>query len=225
MAEMLTCNLHMELEKTNAAFNRFAERSEDQIGASATMFSQNMEECEHTIIALQGNDNQLEEVRVANMEIKAAQKAEFEHYQEQTTVLKDKATALTEALYKYEAEEAQESNHLENTRADHDSMRDKMEKTLNDLTRGIRLYSSLGLEFQKADGECMKFIFTQISEAEPSKAFHFTMFVDENDTYQLVETRPILPAAACEAHITTLNDDNNIGRFVVNMRKTFKSIA
>jgi hypothetical protein len=215
----------MELEKTNAAFNRFAERAEDQVGATGTMFTQNMEECEHTIIALQGNDKQLEEVRVANMEIKAAQKAEFEHYQEQTTLLKDKASTLTDALYKYEAEEAQESKRLEKTREDHDTMRDKMEKTLNDLTHGIRLYSSLGLEFQKADGECMKFIFTQISEAEPSKAFHFTMFVDENDTYQLVETRPILPAVTCQAHIATLNDDNNIGRFVVNMRKAFKAMA
>ena len=100
-----------------------------------------------------------------------------------------------------------------------------MERTLNDLTHGIRLYSSLGLEFQKADGDCMKFVFTQISLEDTSKQYYFTMFVDENDVYQLVDSRPILPRALCSMHLKRLNEDNNIGRFVVSMRKAFKNIV
>jgi len=146
-----------------------------------------MEECEHTILALQENNLQLEEVRQSNMDIKAQQKAEFALYVKQTAELKEKKDFLNKELHKYEGEEAQEQQRLEKTRQEHDSVRDKMERTLNDLTHGIRLYSSLGLEFSKADGECMKFVFTQICQQEPSKPYYFTMFVDENDTYQLVD--------------------------------------
>lgn len=224
MAELLTSNLHMELEKTNSSFSRWAERCEDDLQSGSSLFKQSMEEMEHTIVALSGNDQQLEEVRAANMEIKAAQKAEFEHYMSQTNALKDKVKHLTNELHKYEAEEAQEEARLEKVREEHDNMRDKMEKTLNDLTHGIRLYTSLGLEFHKAEGECMKFVFTQISNTEPSKPYHFIIYVDDNDTYQLVETRPILPVSVTTRIITALNNDNNIGKFVVNMRKSFKAM-
>ena len=162
-------------------------RSEDSLSSSSSVFNQNMEECEHTILAVQENNQQLEEVRQLNIDIKAEQKAEFAAYVKQTAELKEKKDVLNKELQKYEGEEAQEQQRLEKTRLEHDTLRDKMERTLNDLTHGIRLYSSLGLEFQKADGECMKFVFTQICQQEPSKAFYFTMFVDENDTYQLVD--------------------------------------
>jgi hypothetical protein len=225
MAQLLTTNLRMELERTNAAFNRWAERTEDELNASSSLFTQNMEECEHTILALQENNKQLEEVRFVNMEIKAQQKAEFESCVQQTANLKDKRDLLNNELRKYEAEEAIEAARLEKVRQMHDTLRDKMERTLNDLTHGVRLYSSLGLEFQKAEGECMKFIFTQISVDNPSKPFWFTMFVDDNELYQLVETRPVLAKAVCTMHVKRLNEDNNIRRFVVSMRKAFKSIA
>jgi hypothetical protein len=38
MTEMLTTNLRLELEKTNAAFNRWAEKSVDHINASDAVF-------------------------------------------------------------------------------------------------------------------------------------------------------------------------------------------
>jgi hypothetical protein len=162
-------------------------RSEDSLSSFGSVFNQNMEECEHTILAVQENNQQLEEVRQLNIDVKLQQKAEFAAYVKQTAELKEKKDVFNKELHKYEGEEAQEQQRLENTRSEHDSLRDKMERTLNDLTHGIRLYSSLGLEFQKADGECMKFVYTQICQQEPCKQHSFTMFVDENDTYQLVD--------------------------------------
>jgi hypothetical protein len=224
MAELLTRQLHLELEKTNNAFSRWAANSEDELTKSASQFQQNMEECDHTIIAIEQNINQLEEVRVTNAEIKETQKQEFDNIMKQTTILKDKNSKLNAELQKYEYEEAQELNRLEKTRSEHDNMRNKMEKTLNDLTHGIRLYTSLGLEFQKADSDCMKFIFTQISSSNPSKQYYFTMYVDDNDKYQLVDTKPKLPTKVCNTSIIQLNEDNNIGKFVVNMRNGFKEL-
>jgi hypothetical protein len=103
-----------------------------------------MEECEATIRALSDSSAQLEDVRVHNTEIKEAQKAEVQHYITTTQKLKVQKDKLEEELRKYEVEEEKEMNHLEQVRGDHDSLRDKMERSLNDLTHGIRLYASLG---------------------------------------------------------------------------------
>lgn len=96
-----------------------------------------------------------------------------------------------------------------------------MEKALNDLTHGIKLYMALGLEFQKADGDNMKFIFTNIDPKDATKQFYFLMFVDGNDQFQLVETFPNLDATYCMKHLQILNTDNNVGKFVANIRSAF----
>lgn len=86
----------------------------------------------------------------------------------------------------------------------------------------MRHYTSLGLEFQKAEGDCMKFIFTQIREEDPNQKFYFIMFVDTNNLYQLVETYPELNKKQCSEHLKALNNDNDIGRFVLQIRKMFQ---
>lgn len=224
MAECLTTNLRLELEKTNVAFARWVGKSGDWLSSTDAHFSQMMEESECTIAALNENERQLEEVRAQNDIIKGQQKAEVEHYLTQTERLKQQKKVLEQQLRKFEDEEAREAARLEKTRAEHDALRDKVERSLNDLTHGVRMYTALGLEFQKAQGDSMKFIFTQLDPKDPSRAFFFRMFVDEHDQYQLVETNPELEPSACTTLIQTLNSDNNIGRFVVNMRKSFAAI-
>jgi len=221
MAEVLTSNLRLELEKTNMAFARWADKQADWAGASEAHFTQLMEECECTIKALHENDQQLEEVRTQNAEIKEQQRAEVEHYLLHTEKLKQQKKLLEQQLRKSEEDEAKEMTRVEGARAEHDEIRAKMERHLNDLTHGVRMYTALGLEFLKAENDCMKFVFTQLDPKDPTRQFSFLIFVDADDRYQLVETTPSIPAAVTQLHIRTLNADNNIGRFVVNMRKSF----
>lgn len=221
MAEVLTSNLRLELEKTNVAFVRWAEKQGDWLNTTEAHFSQLMEEAECTIKALHDNDEQLENVRAQNVDIKEQQRAEVEHYLVQTERLRQQRKTLEQQLRKSEEDEVKEVRRVEQARAEHDEVRDKMERALNDLTHGVRMYSALGLEFHKADGECMKFVFTQLDPKDPAKPFYFLMFVDAEDRYQLVETCPAVAPELCDRHIRTLNADNNIGRFVVNMRKSF----
>jgi myosin heavy subunit len=221
MAGVLTSNLRLELEKTNNAFARWADKQADWLGASETHFTQMMEECECTIKALHENDRQLDEVRVQNSEIKVQQRTEVEHYLTQTERLKQQKKQLEQHLRKAEEDEAKEMTRVDSARVELDEIRSKMERHLNDLTHGVRMYTSLGLEFLKAENDCMKFVFTQLDPKDPARQFYFLMFVDSEDRYQLVETNPTIPAQVAQQHIKTLNGDNNIGRFVVNMRKSF----
>jgi len=221
----LTHNLAMELEKTNQSFTRWSENQKDWLEANDANFARSLEECEFTISALRENELQLESARSINDQIKGSQKAEIENCISQIERLKQQKKSLDVQLRKYEEEEEREGKRLETARSEHNTHREKMEQTLNDLTHGIRQYMALGLEFQKAEGDCMKFIFTQVDPANPNKQFYFLMFVDTNDRFQLVETCPPLDPAYCLKHLQALNGDSNVGRFVVSMRRGFLKLV
>lgn len=101
----------------------------------------------------------------------------------------------------------------------------KIQNTMNELSRGMKLFSLLGLHFEKAEGECMKLVFQQIDPSDPTKEFSFLILVDERNMYRLCgETSPRLPLhgqALCGKYLDNLNEDNNIGKFVVLMRQMF----
>ena len=67
----------------------------------------------------------------------------------------------------------------------------------------------------------MKFIFRQIDPKQHSRQFSFTIFVDSDDLYNLVETAPILDCIFCVNIVQMLNQDNDIGKFVFRMRQAF----
>jgi hypothetical protein len=50
------------------------------------------------------------------------------------------------------------------------------------------------------------------------------MLVDEEDKYKLVECQPALPMARVTRYVECLNSDNDIGKFVVNMRRAFQGL-
>lgn len=217
----LTANLEAELDATTIAIQKWSEKKKEQSYISLSNFQQQKEECECTILALKQNERELDQLKPSQEAMKVSQKQEIEQYLQLTESLKKQKRALEQQLLKYELEEERENVRCDNARVEHDAARDKMEKCINDLTQGIRLYMSLGLEFQKAEGECMKFIFTQIDSKEPSKQFYFLMLVDASDRFQLVDCVPRVAQVVTAKHLGELNDDNNVGKFVVNMRKAF----
>jgi hypothetical protein len=225
MSEGLTTNLKFELEKTNQAFNRWIEGKQDWLNSSDASYNQQLEEMACTISALKENEVQLEEARVLNNSIKSHQKAEIDRYLQIAGRLKEQKLALEGQMLECQEEERRETQRLDALTSEHNTLSSKVEQTINDLTKGIKLYLALGLEFQKSDGDCMKFIFTQIDPCEPEKQFSFQMLVDANDKYQLVDSSPAIDRTICDSYLDTLNDDNNISRFVVKMRQEFRKLA
>jgi hypothetical protein len=120
-----------------------------------------------------------------------------------------------------EIEEEREKIRLASVRLELDGIHKKLDNTINDLNQAIKKYSSLGLEFQRSQGESMKFIFTQIDPKNHSRPFSFTIFVDSNDSYILVETFPVLDSVFCVNTVQMLNQDNDIGKFVFRVRQSF----
>ncbi len=221
MAESLTTNLRLELEKTNKIFNRWTENQNEWLESKDANFERLLEESDCTIKALKDNDMQLEDSRIINDNIKLNQKFEKDQVLLQNENIQQQKRLLEQELKISEQNEEKEANKLEMIRRDHEALRSKMEHALNDLTHGIRHYKALGLEFLKADGDCMKFVFTQIDPNNHSRSFYFLMFVDTNNQYQLVETSPQLNSDACATYLSALNATNDIGMFVYRIRALF----
>lgn len=132
---------------------------------------------------------------------------------------------MEQQLSFFEQEEEKAVAALEEATAQYNLEMSKMAKTVKDLQHGMQNFSLLGLHFEKADGDCMKFVFTQIDPSEPQREFFFLMLVDERNMYRLSgEPQPKLPLhcqALCGHYLDNLNRDNNIGLFVFLMRRMF----
>ena len=225
MADTLTSNLILELNKSAQEFNRWADRQVEHLESSDASFNQTMEECEYTLTALKENESQLETLKIQQNDIKAKQLEEVRAHENDIAEYKNRLDVYGTQLDTLEREKVKELTHLEELQRHHDELRKIKERAQHDLTRGIRLYRFLGLEFEKAENDCMKFSFSQIDPSDTSRVFVFYLLVDSDDMYQLVDARPALHPTLCTALITKLNADNNIAHFVVNMRRAFQALV
>ncbi len=221
MAE-LTMNLRLQLEQTNSQFNRWANGQKAWLESNDASYNQKTEEFDVTMQALRENDFELESSKAMYETIKRQQQQDIEQVLATNNLLTKQKEVLELQLRRCEEDESKENLRLDEARAEHEVLRRKMEQALNDLIYGMRHYVALGLEFQKADGDCIKFTFTQISEQDPTRKFAFVMFVDGNNQYQLVETTPALDKSRCLDCVNALNINNDIGKFVLGMRNLFK---
>ena len=228
MTDFITTNLRLEIDATNQALKRWTDKQCDYLDSSNSKFSQTMEEYECTLAALKENEAQLEDLRTKNDILKMKQSDEVQSYIRQIEKNKQLKLSLKSQITVIEEEERNELQRLQTVREDHEKARIKAERSLDDLTHGVKMYMALGLEFQKTDGECMKFIFSNIDPLYPTKKFYFLMYVDANDQYQLGKggeessTFPPLQPSFTQKALHTLNRDNDIGKFVISMRKAFQ---
>ncbi len=156
-----------------------------------------------------------------NADRKVQLQQELEHNESQSSNLTARKEYMLDQLSHIMESRQREQAHHSALLLEHDLKRANLERAYNDLTQGIRNFSYLGLDLQKAPGNRMKFVFTQIDQKNPSREFFFQFFVDDADKYQMDECIPLIPAPTLQAILTTLNEDNDITRFTVCMRREF----
>jgi chromosome segregation ATPase len=221
LAENLASALVAEVERTNQLFTRWASDREEWLQSTDAAFESSLEESQCTLQALKDSEEQLESLRSEQDFIKAAQRRDIDMYEAQIARLTDLVQNLAPQRDAADAEEILEERKLREAVEQSKKASEDRKRSLQELTRGVLEYSRLGLEFQKADSNVMKFIFTLMERENPSKPYTFYMFVDDADQYQLVETIPPLDPVATRKAVDALNANNDIGRFVVAMRKLF----
>lgn len=221
MAESISSNLLTELEKTNHLFSRWATEQVDWIESTDQSYERSMEESQCTTTALEDTIAQLEALREEQAQIKAEQVRDVQLYEDHIKRLVGLKKSLELKKDELDIEERTEQAKVAEVLEMNAKLRAERETQINELAKGVRMYRMLGLDFQKADRNIMRFIFTQIDRNEPSREFIFQMFVDDSDQYRLVDTFPSLAENVAQNLIAKLNEDNDIGKFVCDMRKLF----
>jgi hypothetical protein len=94
------------------------------------------------------------------------------------------------------------------------------ETAMGDLERVILNYKNLGLEFEKAQGEMLRFAFTQLDEKDPNKRFSFCLFINQDDAHEVQACDPPLDPAVL-AMLVKFADDEEMLFFVRGMRRAF----
>lgn len=224
MSDSLTTNLKLELEKTNKQFERFIEQKITNLKQQTQQYEDAMEECECTIQALRETGHQLEQSRDVNNMIKEQQQNEINALITFNENLKLQLMNLQNEYQFYQDNEEKIKEEIQKFQEIAKAKKQKIEQKLQDFTYGVQFYyNSLGLEFQKAQNDYMKFIFHKVYSHQPDRRCHFVLFVDENNQYQLIETSPKLPDDIVFEYLRDVNDDNNLGKFIFRLRKEFVS--
>jgi len=96
------------------------------------------------------------------------------------------------------------------------------QRNMDELTKGISFYRErLGLEFQRIGENRLRIVFKYIDPKNPEREFAFSVAVDKNDCYSLIDCTP--PLGNLSAEITALNRTNNFSQFVRGIRQKFKA--
>jgi len=112
----------------------------------------------------------------------------------------------------------------------------KQEKALNEVpfvdplqkTKSLELEDALfrkhlGLDVKKVKGGHLQFRFTNISDKNPDRIYHFTLGLDENRKYLVPLMEPTIPDL--EELLDKLNSTNDLDKFVHTVRRRFKDIT
>jgi len=94
---------------------------------------------------------------------------------------------------------------------------------VGEMQRGVEAFAPLGIRFDTGDDGRVRIVFTRVDEASPEREFSFTVQADEEGAFTLVACEPAVADAA--DRVAALNEDQDFGRFVRGMRRTFKSMV
>lgn len=93
--------------------------------------------------------------------------------------------------------------------------------TMNLLTKSIVSYrEGLSLDFERAAGNRLRLVFTNVDPSDVDRIFAFTINVNESEEYEVEE---IMPKVDVEELVEAVNSDNDFGGFVRGVRNAFKS--
>jgi cytochrome c biogenesis protein ResB len=83
----------------------------------------------------------------------------------------------------------------------------------------------LGLRFERVDVDHLRVVFNNITAEDPDKEFWFAVHVDQQNVYQIGEGSCRPPVEELPEMLHKLNETNNFGSFVRQMRAKFVELT
>mmetsp|Transcript_774 Transcript_774/g.1211 ORF Transcript_774/g.1211 Transcript_774/m.1211 type:complete len:250 (+) Transcript_774:116-865(+) len=124
-------------------------------------------------------------------------------------------------LEELKRKEIEKKSRAEQARDTKHKVEETKRTTVDDLTRGVVNYKYLGLDFVKAEGNRLRFNFTQIDAGEPLRPFSFILDIDDEDSYVVEDCQPPIADITLLPLLTELNETNDLSPFLRAMRMAF----
>ncbi|GAB5030417.1 kinetochore protein animal type [Nannochloropsis oceanica] len=221
-AEQLARSFTQDITETQARLDTWLESSKADLEGLETRHGKALAEMgaeRATLLARQAElKNKTEEgARLSQQDQEALSAVEAE-----IAALKEKERALPQELATAREREEELRQVLAGKRAALGSLTSRQGEYINDLTRGVVMYKHLGLDFERADDNKLRLIFTQLDSSNPGREFFFSVHIDENDQYRVEECVPALDVGMVEGLVGEVNKANDFATFVKKMRRAFK---
>jgi len=147
---------------------------------------------------------------------------ELETLQTNIAVLKAQEDALPEFLSVEKKKQKAVRTAAEHKNQEVEKKERELQNLLKESTNGAEFYKSrLGLDFEKIEDSSLRFCFTKIDLLNPEKRFIFSVSVDGNDVYRVVECNPKIEGLL--SLVEKLNITNNFAEFMQSMRRQFQA--
>jgi len=100
--------------------------------------------------------------------------------------------------------------------------------TIDDLTQGVVNYKKMGMDFQRTGHGELRFTFDHVDPNDPSRLFTFTLFLNDEDNYDVSYCNPKIDSKDIAKILEETNassDAENMSILARLMRRAFKSFC
>mmetsp|Transcript_19704 Transcript_19704/g.41195 ORF Transcript_19704/g.41195 Transcript_19704/m.41195 type:complete len:241 (-) Transcript_19704:52-774(-) len=185
--------------------------------ASIEKYTEELTRLNERLNEVEGQDGEMKKLNNQKMEEVTRKEAEIAALEEKVTREGgDRISAL-------KSEEETARALAESCRAAREKSELSKSKTVDLLTKSIVSYrEGLGLEFERAAGNKLRLVFTSLDPNDHSRAFAFTVNVNESEEYEIQECMPKLDDLVLSEMVNNVNQTNDFGGFVRGVRNAFK---
>jgi len=239
----ITQDLRDYIYITRSKINDWVEVEKASIDAAAERYRQTLSMHQKTIdqkttqlgaLKLEGGDSRNKSFNRLSEDDVCSENSRFTKEQ-----LKESQTQVQQEIHMLKGELQNKQEHIQNLTSQVEQYKGKAQEaeslkkrvvlsqqtTIDDLTRGILNNKYLGLDFQKAEHDALRFVFTQIDPNESSREFYFTIKTNELDEYEVLTCEPAVDNALLEDLRQQLNESDDMSAFVREMRKVFVNMV
>ncbi|GMH78829.1 hypothetical protein TL16_g07949 [Triparma laevis f. inornata] len=217
-----TSTLLDTLSSTRTQLDMFVSHHKSQLGglvqsggADRAQMESAIAEFTNRLDAVEGENGAVRLANVAKRDELAQKEAEIEGLEEK--VRKEGG----EHIKNLQKEESTAQNLASSASSARASSESSKSSTMNLLTKSIVSYrEGLSLDFERAAGNRLRLVFTNVDPSDVDRIFAFTINVNESEEYEVEE---IMPKVDVEELVEAVNSDNDFGGFVRGVRNAFKS--
>jgi len=221
-----TSNLLDTLSQARSSLDAFVSHQKSVLdsvsssgSASIDKYAEELTRLNTRLSEVEGQDGEMK--RINNQKIEEVTRKEAEVGALEERVRKEGG----ERIDSLKSEELTSKSLAESCRSARETSEHSKSGAVDKLTKAIVSYrEGLSLEFERASGNKLRLVFTSLDPTDHSRAFAFTVNVNENEEYEIQECMPALQNEVLEEMVEGVNLTNDFGGFVRGVRNAFKEL-